>query len=57
MMAAAVVEAAGRRWDKNAAMDTMVKQHTWDARARLYDALLRKELGLDSVCREQGIGR
>ena len=31
-------------WDRDAARDFVLANHTWDARARIYDRLIRREL-------------
>ena len=45
MMADAVREATCRSWNRSAVQCHMVQHHTWDSRARLYDRLIRQELG------------
>jgi len=42
IMADRVVEAARRDWDREAAVDYILENHTWDARARVYDRILRQ---------------
>lgn len=40
-LADAIGEAAGRSWDRAAAERAILAEHTWDARARIYDPILR----------------
>ena len=39
-MAARIVEAASARWDRAAAVDYILRCHTWDVRAAVYDRLI-----------------
>lgn len=40
----AVREACERPWDRGAARDHVLRHHTWEARARVYDEVFRREL-------------
>jgi glycosyltransferase involved in cell wall biosynthesis len=45
VMADMIEEAVHRKWDQEHAMEYVLKNHTWDARARVYDRLFRETLG------------
>jgi glycosyltransferase involved in cell wall biosynthesis len=42
--AEALAAAVTTAWDRDAARDFVLANHTWDARARIYDRLIRREL-------------
>lgn len=44
LLAAAVEETIGSSWDREAAEEYVLREHTWEARARVYDDLIRREL-------------
>jgi glycosyltransferase involved in cell wall biosynthesis len=44
LMAARIIEAATARWDRDFAISYIVRNHTWDVRARVYDDLLRQHI-------------
>ena len=44
-LAERIVDAAGASWDRDAAISYILANHTWDVRARIYDALLRRTSG------------
>ena len=41
-LAEAAAEAARKEWDRRAAIDLILRRHTWDVRAGVYDAVLRQ---------------
>jgi hypothetical protein len=43
-LAAAIRHAVETRWDRSRAADHVLARHTWDARARVYDEVIRREL-------------
>jgi len=45
VLAGAVREALGREWNRDAAVDHILRHHTWSHRARIYDEILRREIG------------
>ena len=47
MMAEMVQAAVFKKWDRERAVDYMLKNHTWDQRAQVYDRLIKKELRAD----------
>lgn len=47
-IAEAAVECLRRDWDREGARRWAVENHTWDARARIYDELIRRELSTPS---------
>ena len=47
MMAEMVEAAIFRAWDRNSAVNYMLKNHTWDQRSQVYDRLIKHELGAD----------
>ena len=42
-MAERIVEAARTNWDRDFAIQYILKQHTWDSRVEVYDQLIQKE--------------
>lgn len=44
MMAEMIEKAAYSQWDKQYAIDYMLKHHTWESRVRVYDELIKEEL-------------
>lgn len=47
MMADMVEAAACKNWDRAAAVNYMLKNHTWDKRVEIYDRLIKQELQAD----------
>ena len=44
-MAGAIVEAAHGTWDRETGIDYVLRNHTWDARVRVYDSVIAEHLG------------
>ena len=44
-LAAAVLDAIGRPWDRRSAEEYVLRHHTWERRAAVHDAVIRRELG------------
>jgi len=46
-MAEMIEAAAYKRWDRASAVDYILKNHTWDNRAQIYDRVIKAELSRD----------
>ena len=44
MMAKMIEAAIYKKWQKKEAIRYILKNHTWDKRVQIYDALIKKEL-------------
>ena len=46
MMAEMIESAIHGKWEREEARRYVLQHHTWDKRAEIYDALIRREFGL-----------